>query len=137
MRTLDKLIIGIILIVAGIIYLAWSLVVTDTANAHYKPGTHNAIHAIQKNWCGNVNRSCWRGNQAIAVAKCESGRYWHENHPQDARNGQYRGMLQMGSWERGRFGHGPSVWHQARAAHRYYVLSGWRPWECASILGIR
>jgi hypothetical protein len=64
--------------------------------------------------------------QALSVARCESG------FRLDARNGQYRGLFQMGSAERRRFGHGRSAYAQATAAHRYFVLSGrdWSPWSC-------
>jgi Lysozyme like domain len=63
---------------------------------------------------------------AIAVAWCES-------HLQtEARNGQYLGLFQMGSYERRLFGHGPTAHDQAVAAHRYFVSSGrdWSPWSC-------
>lgn len=65
-------------------------------------------------------------NQALTVSWCESR--WHPN----ARNGQYRGIFQMGSWERRTFGHGPDAFSQARAAYRYFVRTGrtWRPWSC-------
>lgn len=108
------------------------LIITADSSAHYKPGTHNAIHAIQTAFCGKANRSCVAGNEAIRVAICESGSYWDRGIPHMARNGQYRGMMQMGASERELFGHGPDPWSQARAAHRYYVSSGrdWSPWEC-------
>jgi hypothetical protein len=63
---------------------------------------------------------------ALAVAWCESKWYiW-------AQNGQYRGLFQMGSWERATYGHGPGAYAQARAAYRYFVASGrdWSPWSC-------
>lgn len=66
---------------------------------------------------------CW---QALRVARCESGLYtW-------ARNGQYLGLFQMGSYARARYGHGNDPWTQARAAYRYFVDSGrdWSPWTC-------
>jgi hypothetical protein len=64
--------------------------------------------------------------EAIAVAWCES------RLRTTARNGQYLGLFQMGSSERGLFGHGRSPHAQAQAAHRYFVLSGrdWSPWGC-------
>jgi len=67
-----------------------------------------------------------RCQEAIAVAWCES-------HLQTtARNGQYLGLFQMGSYERQLFGHGPTAHEQAVAAHRYFVTSGrdWSPWSC-------
>jgi hypothetical protein len=63
---------------------------------------------------------------ALRVSWCESKWYvW-------ARNGQYRGIFQMGSSERATYGHGSGAWAQARAAFRYFVASGkdWSPWEC-------
>jgi hypothetical protein len=64
--------------------------------------------------------------EALRVARCES------RLRTDASNGQYRGLFQMGSSERRRFGHGRTAIQQARAAHRYFVLSGrdWSPWTC-------
>lgn len=64
--------------------------------------------------------------QALDVAWCES------RLQPDARNGQYRGLFQMGARERELFGHGPSAYAQSRAAHRYFVFSGrdWSPWSC-------
>lgn len=61
---------------------------------------------------------------AVRVAWCES------RFDVNARNGQHRGIFQMGWRERARFGHGRTVMAQARAAHRYYRLAGWGPWEC-------
>lgn len=63
---------------------------------------------------------------ALEVAWCESRFDTH------ARNGQYLGLFQMGSWERRTFGHGSSPYAQARAAYRYFVRTGrdWSPWEC-------
>jgi hypothetical protein len=65
------------------------------------------------------------GSKAVDVAWCES-----RLDPR-ARNGQYRGVFQMGSSERARFGHGRTVFAQARAAKRYHQISGWSPWTCA------
>ena len=116
--------------IACVIFL--SLLLSDSAGAHFVPGRHNAIHAIQQTWCGKANRECWQGNEAIAVAKCEASQYWHWNIPTQARNGQYRGMFQMGSSERRSYGHGPDAWSQARAAHYYWLITGkdWSPWTC-------
>ena len=64
--------------------------------------------------------------QALRVAWCES------RFDTRARNGQYRGLFQMGSWERRKYGHGSTAREQARAAYRYFVATGrtWGPWEC-------
>lgn len=51
---------------------------------------------------------------------------WHK----DAENGQYLGTFQMGSRERARYGHGPDLVSQTRAASRYWSESGWSPWDC-------
>lgn len=66
------------------------------------------------------------GEAAIRVARCESGPMLDPT----ARNGQFLGTFQMGRRERARFGHGPGVWRQARAAYRYFRLAGWEPWSC-------
>jgi len=65
-------------------------------------------------------------DQALQVARCESG------YSTTAQNGQYLGIFQMGSHERATFGHGASALVQAKAAYRYFVLSGrdWSPWSC-------
>ena len=64
--------------------------------------------------------------EALAVASCES------RLSISAENGQYRGLFQMGSAERARYGHGSNAYLQAQAAHRYFVESGrsWAPWQC-------
>jgi hypothetical protein len=64
--------------------------------------------------------------QAISVARCESGLSIY------ARNGQYLGLFQMGSFARSTYGHGWDAWTQSRAAYRYFVASGrdWSPWTC-------
>lgn len=74
-----------------------------------------------------IIRSVFRehGPKAVRVAYCESGL-----NPR-ARNGQHRGIFQMGSSERRRFGHGRTVLAQAVAAKRYHDISGWTPWECS------
>ena len=73
--------------------------------------------------CDVFGRYC---AQALRVSWCESR--WRT----DARNGQYRGLFQMGSSERRRFGDGPGSYAQARAAYRYFLASGrnWSPWSC-------
>jgi hypothetical protein len=65
-------------------------------------------------------------DEAVSVAWCES------RLTTTAQNGQYRGLFQMGSYERSLFGHGATAHEQAAAAHRYFVLSGrdWSPWGC-------
>ena len=67
------------------------------------------------------------GDAALRVAWCESGP-WGTT----AQNGQYKGLFQMGRYERATYGHGPCAEVQAAAAHRYFVASGrdWSPWAC-------
>lgn len=64
--------------------------------------------------------------QALQVVRCES------NYRTTAQNGQYLGLFQMGSYARSLFGHGATPLAQAKAAYRYFVLSGrdWSPWSC-------
>lgn len=64
--------------------------------------------------------------QALAVAWCESRLSVY------ARNGQYLGLFQMGSYARGRYGHSWTALGQSRAAYRYFRDAGsdWSPWEC-------
>ena len=127
-----------LIVIATAVVILVILVTAGDANAHYKPGTHNAVHAIQKAWCGKSSLVCWQGNQAIEVAKCEAAQYWTWGIPHKARGpydeyGNRRlSMFQMGTRERRLYGHGPDPWSQAFAAHRYWVASGkdWSPWEC-------
>jgi hypothetical protein len=69
------------------------------------------------------------GDQAVRVARCESGlSIW-------ARNGQYENLFQMGYSERQHYGWhraGSPAWMATLAAWRYFVASGysWRAWSC-------
>lgn len=87
-----------------------------TLQAIRRAGPRKAICHVFRSYCG----------QALHVARCESGLR------PNAQNGEYLGLFQMGVSERRRFGHGRSAYEQARAAHRYFVLSGrdWSPWSC-------
>lgn len=62
--------------------------------------------------------------EAINVAGCES------HFSVYATNGQYLGMFQMGDYARGKYGHSNTPYGQAVAAHKYFMDSGWSPWEC-------
>jgi hypothetical protein len=66
------------------------------------------------------------GEQAVRVAWCES------RLQTSATNGQFRGLFQMGSWERATYGDYSDAWGQAQAAYRYFAATGfsWGPWEC-------
>jgi hypothetical protein len=91
----------------------------EQAKRDRQVGNLGATAAIRR-----VFGSYWQ--QAIAVARCESGlSVW-------AQNGQYLGLFQMGSSERSLYGHGSTAYAQAIAAHRYFVASGrdWSPWQC-------
>jgi len=87
------------------------------AQAGYKQETRQAIWKV-------FGPRYARG--AVRVAWCES-----RLSPR-AHNGQYRGVFQMGSWERRKFGHGPTALAQAWAAWRYFDRTGrdWSPWSC-------
>lgn len=67
-------------------------------------------------------------DEAIQVAWCES-----RGKP-GARNGQYRGLFQMGRREWARYGGGADPYDpiaNSRAAYRYYQAArGWTRWEC-------
>ena len=82
-----------------------------------------SLRSPEKAICHVFGSHC---RDALQVAQCESG------YRTTAQNGQYLGMFQMGSNERQMFGHGSTAIEQARAAHRYFVLSGrdWSPWSC-------
>jgi len=66
------------------------------------------------------------GDQAVAVAQCESGLSVY------AQNGQYLGLFQMGEYARSRYGHSWDALGQSRSAYAYFVDSGsdWSPWQC-------
>jgi len=102
------------------------LIFSSPTGAHYDPGFHNIKHAINLHFCGKAIKNCKYGRQAMGVVWCES------RYDTKAQNGQYLGLFQMGSWERDRFGHGSSPFAQAKAAHKYWVLTGrdWSPWAC-------
>ena len=69
-------------------------------------------------------------DQAIRVVSCETGGTFSTT----ARNGQYLGLFQMGSWERRTYAHGryTTPLDQSRAAWRYFAATGfdWSPWTC-------
>lgn len=97
------------------------LVVLGWAMASAK--AQGSSSAVQRTICEVFGPYC---NQALRVSWCESR--WHTT----ARNGQYLGLFQMGSWERRKFGHGSSAWAQSMAARRYFRATGktWGPWSC-------
>jgi hypothetical protein len=64
--------------------------------------------------------------EAAIVSWGEGSWHW------DAENGQYLGTFQMGTRERGLYGHSNTLVGQVAAAAKYWRKSGrdWSPWEC-------
>jgi len=62
--------------------------------------------------------------EAVAVARCESTLSVY------ARNGDYWGLFQFGSFARAHYGFAWNAWTQARAARHYFRDAGWAPWQC-------
>ena len=104
-------------VLAGALLLLLLCTTSSAAQTYHAPPT---VHRAIVHWFG----SYWR--QAETVARCESGFSVY------ARNGQYLGLFQMGSYARSRYGHSWTAWGQARAASRYFRASGysWGPWAC-------
>jgi hypothetical protein len=75
---------------------------------------------------GAINRAFPEGaeGKARAVAHCESE---YDVYAVSS-SGKYLGLYQMGPEERERFGFRWNKWTQARAAYRYWKISGWSPW---------
>jgi hypothetical protein len=63
-------------------------------------------------------------SEAIHVARCESTLNVY------ARNGDYEGLFQFGSFARAHYGFAWDALTQARAAYRYFLDAGWSPWQC-------
>ena len=63
-------------------------------------------------------------SEAISVATCES------TLRVTARNGDYWGLFQFGSFARAHYGFAWDALTQARAAYRYWRDAGWSPWQC-------
>lgn len=119
----DTLTIGHVLL-ALIVLLIIGLAIAGPADAASVQGCTSHRRDLDRRAC--IIRVVFgtEGRTAVRVAWCES------RLDPNARNGQFRGVFQMGSSERRRFGHGRTVLAQARAAKRYHDLSGWSPWEC-------
>jgi hypothetical protein len=112
-----------------------ALILPATGKAHWKPGKHNRVHAIHWAFCGKQTRHyCALGRKAVAVATCESGSALsvRAHSPWG-----HLGMFQFGAFARATYGFSWNPWGQAAAAYRYYRVSGWAPWECARIVGVR
>jgi hypothetical protein len=87
-------------------------------------------HSVHSIICSVFGAHC---SEALRVAWCESRMNVY------ARNGQYLGLFQFGSFARARYGFAWNAWAQARAAYRYFLdalhdpktgHNGWAPWEC-------
>jgi hypothetical protein len=101
-----------------IIAVALALALVQPATASERSDSIRAIKVVFGSYA----------SQAIRVASCETGGTFDTN----ARNGQYLGLFQMGSYERATYGHSATALGQAKAAYRYFVASGkdWSPWSC-------
>lgn len=112
---------AVMFVMACLLTVAYLLLQTD--DAHARPPVPPAVFkAVRAYWPTRPERT-----RAFDVIACETGGRYNTT----ARNGQYLGTFQMGASERARFGHGPTAWAQARAAHRYYAEAGWAPWSSA------
>lgn len=88
-------------------------------------GCGKHVHVLDRRAC-IVRRVFGRdGRKAVRVAMCES------RLDPKAVNGQYKGVFQMGSSERAKYGHGRTVLEQSKAAKAYFDDAGWAPWTCA------
>lgn len=105
-----------------LLVLALAALLAPAAADARPPVPAHVFKAVRAYWKAPAERV-----KAFDVVACETG----NTYDTDAQNGQYLGMFQMGSWERSQFGHGRTAGAQARAAHRYYSISGWSPWSCA------
>lgn len=82
-----------------------------------------------------VFRPAWRGEQAVRVARCESGlRTWALG-PRDERGNRRPGLFQLGTYERSKAGNYTVVSSarvQAESARAWQRLTGggWSAWEC-------
>ena len=81
----------------------------------------SSANSVRSTICSVFGSHC---REAISVATCES----HLN--VYARNGQYLGLFQFGSFARAHYGFAWDALTQARAAYRYFLDAGWSPWQC-------
>ena len=101
------------------LFVFLALVVIDEAFSR-PPVPPSVFVAVRAHWQTRPERV-----KAFDVVACETGGAYNTT----ARNGQYLGLFQMGARERSTYGHGETALAQARAAFRYYAISGWRPWR--------
>lgn len=103
--------------------VACVLVCALTAVSNVQAEEQRTTDSTKRAICVAFGRWC---SQALRVSWCESRwSIW-------ARNGQYLGLFQMGSYARARYGHSYTAYGQANSAFRYFVSSGydWSPWSC-------
>lgn len=89
--------------------------------AHHGRSGGSIQQMIRRTWAGTGQEE-----RAVRIARCESG------FNPSARNGQYKGIFQMGSREFATYGKGDpfNAIDNIEAAFRYWQRSGWGPWEC-------
>ena len=105
--------------VAYCVVMAGFFVPNSDARGPVPPDVFKAVRTYWKTPADRV--------KAFDVIACETGNRYNTT----ARNGQYLGLFQMGSFARSRFGHGWTARAQAHAAYRYWLVAGWSPWSCA------
>ena len=97
------------------------LVLASRGRVYRSSGRVGDSHSIRGVICSVFGSHC---SEAIHVAQCES----HLN--VYARNGQYLGLFQFGSFARAHYGFAWDALTQTRAAYRYFLDAGWSPWTC-------
>ncbi len=110
------------ILVALLVVVVILLIVRDATAASRPPVPGPVFRAVRHYWRTPADR-----RKAFDVIACETGNRYNTT----ARNGEYLGLFQAGSWFRSRYGHGSTAMAQARAAHRGWLELGWDPWECA------
>jgi len=104
-----------------LIFFLFMLVLAFPITAQARPPVPaDVFKAVRTYWHTKTERV-----QAFDIIDCETGHAYNTT----AKNGQYRGMFQMGTDERNKYGHGSTAMLQAKAAHKYYLISGWSPWR--------
>jgi hypothetical protein len=108
-----------VLFVALCLFTVGMLILLTQDASSRPPVPPTLFKAVRAEWRTKAERI-----QAFDIAWCES------RYSVRARNGQYLGLWQLGSWARARYGHGTTVRAQAHAAHALYHDYGWRQWQC-------
>ena len=81
----------------------------------------SSANSVRSTICSVFGAHC---SEAISVATCES------TLRVTARNGDYWGLFQFGSFARAHYGFAWDALTQSRAAYRYWRDAGWSPWQC-------